>query len=240
MGPESTRQPALAAAYRRLSRMVLAGVVVGALACSPGGNADPPERGEPGARFRGVRIEEPPPRPEVTLTDTEGEPFHLRRQTRGYVTLLFFGYTHCPDVCPVQLANLSAVLHDLTPSLRQQIRVVFVTVDPERDTRSRLREWLRRFDAQIVGLRGSRAKVDSVQRSLGMTPAALQRSRTTPSGGYTVGHSSQFLAFTKQGPARLAYPSGTRQADWAHDLPRLATRGWPGAGSPSGSDSGEE
>lgn len=179
--------------------------------------------------WRGVRIGEPVSMPGATLTDTRGRPYDLREEARGRVTLLFFGYTHCPDVCPVQMANLGSVLERMPPSERRWIRVVFVTVDPRRDTAARLRRWLDRFGDGFVGLRGDSARVAELQRRLRLPPAARQDRSVR--GRYTVGHASQVLAFGPDGRARLAYPSGTRQRDWAHDLPRLARRARSSAGS---------
>lgn len=160
--------------------------------------------------------------PEVTLTDTWGRPYRLRREARGRVTLLFFGYTHCPDVCPVQMANLGAVLEEMSPSERRWLRVVFVTVDPRRDSAGRLRRWLDRFGDGFVGLRGDSARVAELQRRLDVAPAVRQEREVR--GRYTVGHASQVLAFGPDARARLAYPSGTRQRDWSRDLPRLVRR----------------
>lgn len=214
----------------RTARLALLIAAVGA-GCEP---ADTSAR--EGARraretgYRGVVLPEPLPKPAFTLTDTQGEPFAFREATDGYVTLLFFGYTHCPDICPVQMANLAAVLKDLPYRIRERIRVVFVTTDPERDTPERLRTWLDRFDRDFVGLRGELAEVNRIQERLGLPPAVREgRVREGRDGGeYLVGHASQIIAFTPDGKAGVAYPSGTRQIDWAHDLPRLAgERGGP-------------
>lgn len=184
------------------------------------------ETAEVGARetgYRGVALAEPLEKPDFVLRDTEGRPFRFRQETEGRLTLLFFGYTHCPDVCPVQLANLAAVLGDLPHRDRRRIRVVFVTTDPERDTPERLRAWLDGFDPAFVGLRGSRERVNGIQRSLDLPPAVRQpASGPGPGeGDYTVGHASQVIAFTADGRGRVVYPFGIRQADWARDLPRL-------------------
>lgn len=167
---------------------------------------------------RGILLPEPLAKPAFTLPDTEGKPFAFREETEGQVVLLFFGYTHCPDVCPVHMANLAAVLDRLPYATRRAIRVVFATTDPERDTPERLRGWLDRFDPAFVGLRGDLAEVNRIQEELGLPPA-LREERSA--GEYLVGHASQILAFGRDGMARVAYPFGTRQADWAHDLPRL-------------------
>lgn len=169
--------------------------------------------------FRGMVLPRPIPKPDFTLTDTEGEPFDFRAETDGRLTLLFFGYTSCPDVCPVHMANLAAVIDGLPRPLQHRIAVVFVTVDPERDTPERIREWLDAFDPRFIGLRGSRAAVDSILSSLQLPTAVLEE--PDADGDYLVGHPSQIIAFTADGVARVLYPFGTRQADWAYDLPRL-------------------
>lgn len=182
--------------------------------------------------WRGVALETPLDMPSVSLTDTGGRPYHLRDEALGRVTLLFLGYTHCPDVCPVQLANLGAVLDDLAPSVRRHVRVAFVTIDPARDSAARIRSWLDRFGDGFVGLRGSQETITALQDSLHLPRASRQQRQVE--GRYTVGHASQVLAFGPGGRARLAYPSGTRQRDWRHDLPRLV-RDVMGAGESGGS-----
>ena len=102
----------------------------------------------------GVSLEPPLPRPSFTLTDTRGQPYDFARETRGRLTFLFFGYTNCPDVCPVHVANVAAVLHKLSFEDQQQATFVFVTVDPARDSLPALRAWLDHFDKSFVGLRG--------------------------------------------------------------------------------------
>jgi protein SCO1/2 len=189
------------------------------------GCGEAPEAGgrEPGPApaFRGRLLPEAVPRPDFTLLDTAGEPYDFLEETRGKTALLFFGYTHCPDVCPVHMGNLAAVLEDVGYERRREVEVVFVTTDPERDSPERIRSWLDRFDQSFVGLRGDRALVDSLQRSLGLPPSVLEP--RAGDGSYAVGHAAQVLAFSPDGPARVVYPFGTRQADWAHDLPLLVS-----------------
>lgn len=204
--------------------LALAALCVGLVACAPEDGSASADARERATGFRGVALPDRPRMPDVVLTDTEGASFDLRARTRGDVTLLFFGYTHCPDVCPVQMTNLAAVLEELRPSERSRIQVVFVTTDPERDTPERLRSWLDRRDETFVGLRGPMEKVNEVQRKLGL-PASARQGPGEAADGYTVGHASQVLAFTPDGRARLAYPFGTRQTDWAHDLPILVDDG---------------
>lgn len=182
--------------------------------------------------LRGTLLDPPWDKPAFTLTDTEGRPFDFRAGTDGFVTLLFFGYTHCPDVCPIHMANIASVLRDLDYAERARIRVVFVTTDPERDTPAVVRAWLDRFDPSFIGLRGTKEEVDAIQAALHLPAAIRQPSRPGPlPGAYAVGHAAQVLAFTADGRARVVYPFGTRQADWAHDLPKLVAGGpWREAG----------
>jgi protein SCO1/2 len=201
--------------------LAVAGVALAALAASGGPRA---ARVAPDSapRLRGTVLAPSWPKPDFTLSDTEGRPFDFRARTDGFVTLLFFGYTHCPDVCPIHMANIAAVLRDLDYADRSRIRVVFVTTDPERDTPARIRAWLDRFDRSFIGLRGSPAAIDQIQAAVHLPAAIRQPSRPGPlPGAYAVGHAAQVIAFTPDGRARVVYPFGTRQSDWAHDLPAL-------------------
>ncbi|MGQ0767455.1 MAG: SCO family protein [Gemmatimonadota bacterium] len=192
----------------RLSILALAA----ALACT----SDAPTPGN----FRGVLRDPPLDKPDFSLTDQGGRRYNLRLETAGKVTLLFFGYTHCPDVCPLHAANVAAVLRRMPFAERDEIRFIFVTTDPERDTAERLKQWLSAFDPTFVGLRGTVAEVDAIQAALGI--AATDRREPAADGSYLVGHAAQVIAFGRDGLARLEYPFGTRQEDWSADLPRLA------------------
>lgn len=191
-------------------RPVAIAVAASALAC--GG----PDSGTPVATTS-VDI----PRPSFTLTSTDGQPFEFRSKTAGKLTFLEFGYTNCPDICPVHMANLGTVLRKLAPSDRMKTMVVFVSVDPDRDSLHVLRKWLDAFDVDFVGLTGSRAALDSAQLSVGFG-AAIVRSAAPGSGQTTlVDHASPVVVFTADDTAHALYPFGTRQADWDRDLPRL-------------------
>jgi cytochrome oxidase Cu insertion factor (SCO1/SenC/PrrC family)/copper(I)-binding protein len=170
-------------------------------------------------------LAEPMAKPAFTLTDMDGQPYDFAAETNGQLALLFFGFTYCPDICPVHLANLAAVLRDLEAETRRRITVVFVTGDPERDTQQRLREWLGAFDPTFVGLRGTVDEVNTVLADLRLPPVIHEEPDAR--GNYSVGHPAQILAFTPDGYLRLVYPFGIRQADWAHDLNRLVTWQFP-------------
>ena len=152
--------------------MVTACVAVLSVAC----RVEAPERSQAEERaqatgYRGILLSDADARPDFVLTDMNGEAFHFRAETEGKLALLFFGYTYCPDVCPVHMASIAAVKRDLSVAEQRRMRVVFVTADPRRDTAERLLSWLGNFDPDFVGLRGTEAEVDSIMLGLAL-PAA--------------------------------------------------------------------
>ncbi len=167
----------------------------------------------------GVAIEPALPRPSFTLTDTRGLPYDFAKETGGRLTFLFFGYTNCPDVCPVHVANVAAVLRTLPFEDQQKTRFVFVTADPARDSLPALRRWLDQFDTAFVGLRGDDADVARIMSAIGLPPA--MRAAPDSAGRYEVGHPATVLVFTADDSAHVLYPFGTRQLDWAEDIPHL-------------------
>ena len=193
-------------------------VVVALVGMSAAGCGVPAEGGNLG-ELRGWVMDTPIPKPDLTLTNTNGEEFDLRAETDGYLTLVFFGYTYCPDVCPVHMANLGAVFGELLPEVRDRTKVVFVTTDPERDTPERLRSWLDTFDRAFVGLRGSVDDINAALSSMLLPGVAIFPGEHGSEP--LIGHPAAVLAFSPDGLARVRYPFGVRQADWAHDLPLL-------------------
>lgn len=171
--------------------------------------------------FRGVALPVPLAKPSFTLTNFDGEPYDFLAETRDKVALVFFGYTHCPDVCPLHMANIAAVLKTMPFEERQRIVTIFVTTDPERDTPERLKSWLANFDTGFVGLTGAPDELVRVQQAFNIPPA-VKEYPVADSAQYFVGHAAQVFAFARDGYAYLIYPFGIRQEDWAADLPRLA------------------
>lgn len=163
------------------------------------------------------------PRPGFVLTTTAGDTFDFGARTRGRLTLLFFGYTHCPDVCPATMQSIATVTNRFTSEERQRLDVVFVTTDPNRDTATELGRWLGRFDKAFIGLTGSIDAVEAAQRAAGVATAI----RTNDRPGYTVSHAAQVLVYSPDDSGHVAYPFGTRQSEWAADLPKLMER-WRG------------
>lgn len=178
-------------------------------------------RDRPGeASFRGVALSAPLAKPAIRLTDFNGRPFDFIADTRDKVTLLFFGYTHCPDVCPLHMANIAAVLRTMPAEDRARVATIFVTTDPERDTPERMREWLANFDPSFIGLTGTKEELARAQASLGLAEAQREYV-AADSASYFVAHAAQVFAFARDGYAYTIYPFGIRQEDWANDLPRL-------------------
>ncbi|MCE7928912.1 MAG: SCO family protein [Chloroflexi bacterium CFX7] len=173
--------------------------------------------------FRGVRQLPPIALPDVTLIDTDGKRYPLRERAAGKVTLLYLGYTHCPDVCPTHMAQIAHALREVSPETAAQVLVVFITTDPERDTSAVLRDWLDRFDSSFVGLTGTQKQLDGVQTSLNANPA----SKTDLGGGhYSVDHLAYVIAFTpERQDARLVYPADMSWEDYAADLRTMIEKG---------------
>jgi protein SCO1/2 len=175
------------------------------------------------APYRGGLVAPPLPKPRFVLTDTSGAPFDFWKSTQGSVTLLFFGYTYCPDQCPMHMANIGEALKKLPAGIADQVKLVFVTTDPARDVPAVLRRWLDQFDHRFIGLTGTEAAIEAVQRSAGVPPAQ----KAVSSGNYAVAHANFVLAYTKDNLAHVIYPGGVSADDWVHDLPRLIKETWP-------------
>jgi len=177
----------------------------------------------PQAAYRGALVMPPLPKPRFVLTDTSGAPFDFWNRTQGSITLLFFGYTYCPDECPMHMANIGAALKKLPPGIAGQVKLVFVTTDPTRDTRVDLRRWLDHFDRRFIGLTGTPAALDAAQEAAGVPLAQ----KTDPhNGNYSVTHANFVVAYTKDNLGHVIYPGGVSAEDWIHDLPLLVRETW--------------
>lgn len=185
---------------------------------------EPARTGRVEAAYRGGMVSPPLPKPKFTLTDTSGAPFDFWSKTQGSVTLLFFGYTHCPDMCPLQMYMIADALKKIPQTAASQFKVVFVTTDPDRDSPEVLRRYLDRFDKRFIGLTGTQAAIDAAQIAANIAPA--KKSTVRPDGAYEVGHSAFVLTYTKDNQAHVIYPVGMKPEDWVHDLPYLAEEHW--------------
>lgn len=194
-------------------------------ACAPG--ADAPRDANPLSLLGTVPIS-PLEKVSFTLTDTRGRPFDFRAETDGRITLLFFGYTFCPDICPVHMATLAAALDEVPPEVREQVVTVFVTVDPARDTPERLEGWLDAFDSTFIGVWGSAEDVNEALAFYRYPPTETSGDEV----GYTVGHPALIYAFSPDDLGRAMYGPETPRTTWVHDLTVLAGHDWS-AGAPA-------
>ncbi|WP_235948182.1 SCO family protein [Candidatus Frankia alpina] len=172
----------------------------------------------PAAGLRGTALAASLPKPDIRLTNTAGRSYDLRAATGGKLTLVYFGYTHCPDVCPTTMADIAAGLSQLSPAVRRHVTVVFVTTDPDRDTPAVLHAWLTQFDPTFVGLTGSWNQIAGYAQQLAIP---LERPRRQADGSWEVDHGSQVTAFGPDGAARTVYLAGITPTDYAHDIPLL-------------------
>lgn len=202
----------------------IAGVAVAGLMLAAGCGTQASEQAagdESGSDYAGVVLGEPTERPDFELTDVDGAPYDFYAETEGKLTFLFFGYTNCPDVCPVHMAQLSEILD--RPGM-PPATVVFVTADPTRDTPKALKKFLGNFDPDFVGLTGADDEIAAAEKAAGVPPAQLDTDdgEPDPDGGYTVSHAGQVLAFAPDNKGYTVYPFGTRTSQYADDIPLLA------------------
>lgn len=203
---------------------VLCGICVTARAQGSAKSLEPALANSVEPDYRGGLVSPPLEKPRFTLTDTSGKPFDFRADTQGTVALLFFGYTHCPDVCPLQMQMLANAMKKIPPAAAREIKVVFVTTDPDRDTPGVLRAYLDHFNKRFIGLTGTEQAIDAAQIAANLSPA--KKSAIRADGSYEVGHAGFVLAYTRDNRAHVIYPVGVPLDDWVHDLPLLAAERW--------------
>ncbi|MEU3090359.1 SCO family protein [Streptomyces massasporeus] len=166
-----------------------------------------------------VTLDPPDAKPALALTDQDGHSYDLAKQTAGHPTLLYFGYTHCPDVCPTTMADLAQAARGLPTAERRSLRVVFVSTDPTRDTPRGLKRWLGAIDPRFIGLTGDFTTVQRAAKSLGVGISAPVKHKD---GSVTVSHGAEVFAFSpKDDKAHLFYTSGTSEQRYAADLPEI-------------------
>ncbi len=164
--------------------------------------------------LHGTVLDPPKAAPDFTLTAHTGQPFRLSEQ-RGKVVLLFFGFTNCPDVCPTALADMAAVQNRLGADA-SQVQVVFVTLDPERDTPGRLAKYMGAFNPSFLGLSGTQAEINPIAKAYGVT--FVRRELPNSALKYTIDHSPFMYIIDKQGTWRELLQDGIPITDMANDI----------------------
>jgi protein SCO1 len=148
------------------------------------------------------------------LTDQDGKPI-TEQDLKGHPFLVFFGFTHCPDVCPTTLFEVSEIFRALGPSAKDA-RALFITVDPERDTPAVLKDYLSSFDPRVVGVTGDPAAIAAVEKSY----RVYAKKVPTDGGGYTMDHTALVYLMDKDGRFVAPFNMKRRPEDAAAELKR--------------------
>lgn len=142
--------------------------------------------------------------PEFTLTDQDGAKVSLS-DFKDKVVLIFFGYTHCPDICPMTMSVINNVMDQLGDQA-DRVQVVFVTIDPERDTKDKLKSYIPYYNENFIGLTGTPEEIDKVADDYNIF---YSKEEGESSSGYLMGHGSSVLLITPEGDILLRYPQNT-------------------------------
>jgi protein SCO1/2 len=170
---------------------------------------------EPAAGLHGNELDPPFAVSPTPLVDTAGEDYSLTTSTDKDLTLVFFGYTHCPDICQTVMTNLAVAMTRLDDADRDRVDVVFVTTDPARDTRSVLTRYLEHYDPRFIGLTGDLGTITAIAKPLGI---GITHGQKLPSGGYDVTHGSTITAIDADDDAPVYWSESTSSADFASDI----------------------
>jgi protein SCO1 len=202
---------------RRLT--LVAGAIALALTGCGGSSTPSASSSSSAPTLHGAVPGQKPPRPDFTLVDTSGHTYDFGAQTRGKVTMLYFGYTHCPDECPTSMADLAQALTRVPPDVAKQVAVVFVTTDPWRDKKPVLRKWLDRFSPTFIGLTGTPTQIAGAEVKMGMPISRrVPEKKKSSVGRYSVDHFAAVMAFGRDNRLATLYPSGVTPGDIATDM----------------------
>jgi protein SCO1 len=172
----------------------------------------------PGSTYRGAELATPYRMPDVALSSSAGGSFNLVSDTTRPVTLVFFGYVQCPDVCPLVMSDLTAALLQVPADVSDRTQLLFITTDPGRDTPEALRSYLDRYHDDFLGLTGPRKRIVAAAEQLGVPIGEASR---LPGGGYDVSHGAQVIGF-RGDTAPVVWTEGTPVEDLAADITTLA------------------
>lgn len=194
-----------------MKRLLLTGLLVLLSACGQAPDETQAQGGFVGTDITGAEFPKP-----LALTDHAGKK-RTMSDFSGKVVVLFFGYTHCPDVCPTTMADLKQTMK-LLGDKSEQVQVLFVTVDPQRDTQEVLAQFVPAFDKRFIGLWGNEQETAETMANFKIFYAKAEGG--TPST-YTIDHSAGTYVFDKKGKVRLYMEYGQKPADIASDLGKL-------------------
>jgi protein SCO1/2 len=153
--------------------------------------------------------------PSTSLRDTEDREVDLAAAADKPLTLVFFGYTHCPDICLAVMADVASALNRLEPEEADQVDVWFVTTDPARDDGAAIREWLDRFNPAFEGFTGPLDRIVQVAEAVHVP---IEKGPRLPTGGYEVTHGTPVLGVVPGGETRVVWTEGTSAAKLAEDM----------------------
>ncbi len=200
-------------------------LVAATLTLSACGSGDDPGQSvadvsvEAGSDKAATILDQPFEKPDLVLTDTQGKPYDFRAETKGRPTLVYFGYTNCPDVCPLTMSNIAVAKKQLPKADQDKLRIVFVTTDPKRDTPAALGKWLKGIDPQVVGLTGDFATIQAGARTLGISIEPTSKDKN----GKTISmHGTQVIAFSpRTDGGYVLYGEDATVDDYIKDLPKI-------------------
>lgn len=202
---------------RSPATLLLAALLLGG--CSSAGQVATPDDGD---GLHGARLDQPYDVPVAPLTATDGSSYSLAGSTDKPLTMVFFGYTSCPDICTIVMSSLAAAVNRLDDTQRDDVDVVFVTTDPEVDDEEKVRRYVGRFDPAFVGLTGDLDTIVANARSLAI---AVDKGEKLPSGGYAVAHGTQVIGIGADDRAHVVWTEDTSAADFADDISTLLDEG---------------
>ena len=168
---------------------------------------------EPAHEFAGAVLDSTQPVPDFTLTGVDG-PVSLSDYDGKYV-FVYFGYTYCPDICPDTLSKLARVLKQLKPEEAEQVQVIMISIDPDRDTPELLAEYAAYFDPSFVGITGTQDEIDAAGKPYYLF---YEKHEGTSASGYLIDHTARTYLVDKAGNARVAYPFDAQADAIAEDL----------------------
>jgi protein SCO1/2 len=166
--------------------------------------------------FHGTLLQSPSVAHDFTLTSNTGQKVSLS-DFRGKLVLLYFGYTFCPDVCPTTLAEISNAMKILGKNA-DDVQIIMISVDPERDTPALLAEYVAHFDPRFLGVTGTPEEIAEIATLYGIF---YQKNEGSNATGYLVDHTATITVVDQYGHVKLVFPFGTRAKDMADDLAYL-------------------